>query len=304
VDNEVYVINDVVFYDRKAYDAYQSGKVELSARYDAKFAFVEDADVAGYSSVLLDIPAVNHVALVGHARAGHEARIMDSAAMNLFDIGGLRMKGSFLSFIGLKPKDDAFKFSAVLMDSLGKVKSDPVSVEKEIAGIAGHIARLGDSEAKEVLAGAVADCYKNVEAVLGAKDDVSKKLDKLYAKCQDADTEVVKRILEGTAKAGDAEDEAGKKKEEEEAAARAKKKKEGEGKNSDSVDDIINAAVEKVFAKIDDGINTKIDAAVAKALGLDEKAAAKKPAVEAAKLHDGAVDEDASYLIRGIWGMR
>jgi hypothetical protein len=306
VDDEVYITNDVVFYDRKAYDAYQNGKVELSARYDAKFALVEDADVVGYSSVLLDIPAVNHVALVGCARAGHEARIMDSAAMNILDIGGLKMKGGFLSFLGLKPKDDAFKFSAVLMDSLGKVKSDPASVEKEIAGITGHVAKLGDSEAKEVLAGAVADCYKNVEAVLGAKDDVSKKLDELYGKCQDADTEAVKRILEGTAKVGDAEDEAKKKKEEEEAAAKAKKEKEkeGEGKTNDSVNEVINAAVEKAFAKVNDSIDTKIDAAMKKALGLDEKAGGKKPAVDAAKLSDSTGDENAEFLVRGVFGMR
>jgi hypothetical protein len=229
---------------------------------------------------------------------------MDSAAMNILDIGGLKMKSGFLSFLGLKPKDDTFKFSAVLMDSLGKVKSEPASVEKEIAGITGHVAKLGDSEAKEVLAGAVADCYKNVEAVLGAKDDVSKKLDELYGKCQDADTEAVKRILEGTAKVGDAEDEAKKKKEEEEAAAKAKKEKEGEGKTNDSVDELINAAVEKAFAKVNDSIDTKIDAAMKKVLGLDEKAGERKPAVDAAKLSDSTGDDNAEFLVRGVFGMR
>jgi hypothetical protein len=309
VDDEVYITNDIIFYERKAYDDYKNGKVELSARYDAKYAFVDDDEACGYSSVLLDIPNVNHVALVAKARAGHEAKIIDSLGTgNRY--GGLKMKSGFLSFLGIgKAKDDSFKFSAVLMDSLGKVKADAATVEKEISGIAEHVARLGDSEAKEVLAGAVADCYKNVEAVLAKKDEVGKKLDELYCKCQDADADAVKRILEGAGKVSD--EEAKEKEEVEKAAAREKEKKEKKGdetKTNDAavMDAVVNAAVEKAFAKISDSIDAKIDAAMKSVLGTE--ADGKKPASHApgstAPVNDGLENEDASYLVRGVFGNR
>jgi hypothetical protein len=306
VNDEVYVTNDLIFYDRRAYDEYKNGKVELSARYDAKYALVDDEEACGYSSVLLDIPSVNHVALVGKARAGHEAKIIDSlGAGNSY--GGLKMKSGFLSFLGIgKARDEAFRFSAVLMDSLGKVKADAATVEKEISGIAEHVAKLGDSEAKEVLAGAVADCYKNVEAVLARKDEVGKKLDDLYGKCQDADTDAVKRILEGAGKISD--EEAKKKEEAEKAAAAEKAKKDGETKTNDAaaIDAVVNAAVEKAFAKVSDSIDAKVDAAMKNLLGAgpDGKKPASPAPGSASSVNDGLDNEDASYLVRDVFGNR
>jgi hypothetical protein len=308
VNDEVYVTNDVVFYDREAYDEYKNGKVELSARYDAKFALVKEADQVGYDSVLLDIPSVNHVALVERARAGHDAKIVDSLGSgNRYR--GLKMLGGFLSFMGIgKAKDSGFKFSDVLMDSLGKVKADATVVEKEVSTLAEYVATLGDSEAREVLAGAVADCYKNVEAVLAKKDEVGKRIDELYCKCQDADTEVVKRILEGTGKVGDEE---AKKNEEDEKSVAAKEKmekeKDSETKTNDaaSLDSLVNAAVEKVFAKVSDSIDAKIDAAMKKVLGTGTSGTGSVLSAPAAPVNDGlGVDEDASYLVRGVFGKR
>jgi hypothetical protein len=304
VNDEVFIVNDIIFYDRAAYDEYKNGKVELSARYDAKYAFVDDEEKCGFSSLLLDIPAVNHVALVGRARAGHEAKIMDSlGAGGIY--GGLKMKGGFLSFLGIgKAKDDGFKFSAVLMDSLGKVKADSACVETEISGLAAHVAKLGDSEAKEVLAGAVADCYRNADAVLARKDEVGKKLDELYGKCQDADTEAVKRILEGAAKISDKKDKDDN--DDGEAAgaddggkAAAKKTKTNDAV---SVEALIDASVEKVFAKVNDSIDSKIDEAMKKVLGTGKSTTVSSSALGAATINDGAAAEDASYLVRGVFG--
>jgi hypothetical protein len=297
VNDEVYVTNDVIFYDRKAYDEYKNGKVELSARYDAKYAFVDDEESCGYSSVLLDIPSVNHVALVGKARAGHEAKIIDSLGTGS-RYGGLKMKSGFLSFLGIgKAKDDSFRFSAALMDSLGRVKADAATVEKEISGIAEHVAKLGDSEAKEVLAGAVADCYKNVEAVLAKKDEVGKKLDELYGKCQDADTDAVKRILEEAGKVGD-----------EGVAGKAATKEAGKETsiNDAAIAAAVDAAVEKAFVKVSDGIDVKIDAAMKNVLGTGTNGEKLASPASGANIpvSDGLENEDASYLVRGVFGNR
>jgi hypothetical protein len=301
VNDEVYVTNDVVFYDRKAYEDYRNGKVELSARYDARFGLVDDEEACGYSSVLLDIPSVNHVALVSMARAGHEAKIIDGLGTGS-GYGGfeMKMKSGFLSFLGIgKAKDDSFKFSTVLMDSLGKVKAGEATIEKEIPGVAGHFASLGDSEAKELLTGAVADCYKNVDAVLARKDEVGKRLDELYCKCQDAGNDAVKRILEGSGETGSEE-------------AEKKKKEDGTAKTSDSaaIDELVTAAVEKAMSKINDdisaSINDKVDAAMKNALGTetDKKDPAPSVTGAAASLNDSYTKEDASYLVRGVFGNR
>jgi hypothetical protein len=292
VNDELYITNDVVFYDQKAYEEYKAGKVELSARYDAKYALVNDADALGYSSVLLDIPSVNHIALVGGARAGHEAKIIDSLGTG---DGGFKMKvkGGFLSFLGIgKVKDDSFKFSAVLMDSLGKVKADATSVETEISTLTEHVAKLSDSEARDVLAGAVADCYKNVDAVLVKKDEVGKRIDELYCKCQDAAVEAIARILGTDAPAGGVEPE--------------KDPAGGVTTTNDSVpvDVLIDAAIEKAFTKISDGIDAKIDAVMRARLGVDAagiKPVSPAPAATAA-LNDSLGKEDASFLVRGVFG--
>jgi hypothetical protein len=307
VDDEIWLTNDVIFYDRKAYDDYRNGKVELSASYDAKFAFADEPEKAGYDTVLVDIPAVNHVALVDRARAGHSARILDSAAIidkEIEKIGGTSMKGGFLSFLGIgKTKDGSFKFSAALMDSLVKAKTlDAAGIEKEIDGISVYVAALGSSEAKEVLAGAVADCFKNADAVLAKRDEVSKKIDELYGKCQDADSEAVKRILNSDG-AGDSGKDEGEDKEKEQESDKG-----GKGKNSDaqppSMDEVINSAVEKAFSKISDSIDAKVDAAMKKALGIDNRTGRVGEPGDGRTDDSAGAGEDASFLVRGIFGNR
>jgi hypothetical protein len=306
INDEVWITNDVIFFDRKAYDDYKAGKVELSASYDAKFVVVEDAATVGYDTVMVDIPAVNHVALCYRARAGHNARILDSIDSMY---GGITMKKGFLSSLfGIGKINDAAPFSSVLMDSLGKVKADATCVEQEIARITEYVAKLGDSEAKEVLAGAVADCYKNLEAVLARKDEVGKKLDELYCTCQDADTAAVQRILKGTSTVRDTDDkDKGKASDDPEDKKKeaATDTQDNATKNNDSasMNAVVEAAVEKAFAKVHDSIDAKIDAAMKKALGVADKIDAKKSGTTT-QVQDSVLDEDASFLVRGVFGAR
>lgn len=313
VEDELWITNDVVFYDRKAYDEYKAGKVELSASYDARLEYARDPEREGYDSVLVDIPAVNHVALCDRARAGRGARILDSADVIDKEIGGTEMsvkvKSGLLSAVfGIgKNKDAGFKFSDVLMGSVAKMKTlDAGGVEKEVGEVMAHVVVLGDSEARELLAGTVGDCFKHAEAVLSQKDAVAKKIDELYGRCQAADAETVKRILDADAAKDDDKD-----KRKDGDGDDKDKKKDGDGKNNDAqpkdVDAVVDAAFAKAVAKLSDSIEDKIGVAVAKALGLDEKAG--KPGA-AAKPGDGRQDdstgsgEDASYLMRGIFGAR
>ena len=197
-DGDVWLVGDVVFYDRKAYDDYKSGKVELSASYDVKLGVADDPDKIGYDAILLDIPAVNHEALCDAARAGHNARVLDS--LNITGGNGMAVKviSGFLGLFGIgKAKDASFKFSKVLMDSIEKMKTlKPDEVDKEVACVMSHVTSLGDSEERALLVGAVSDCYKHSTEVLAKKDEISVKIDELYGKCQDADAAAAAKILD------------------------------------------------------------------------------------------------------------
>jgi hypothetical protein len=69
---------------------------------------------------------------------------------------------------------------------------------------------------------------------------------------------------------------------------------------------VVNSAVEKIFAKVNDSIDAKIDTAMKNILGAGT--VGSKPASPASGMtvpvNDGFENEDASYLVRGVFGNR
>jgi hypothetical protein len=315
-DGNVYVVNDVIFYDEEAYNAYKNGRQELSAGYDVASVVVDNPDAAGYDLRVVDMPAINHVALCPQARAGHNARILDTGSIITQSLGGIKMgKGSILSFLGIgKSKDSAFVLSKVVLDSVAKVGTlVPADLEKEITSIvADHIAPLGDSETKDMLVGAVSDSFKHPVEVLAQKERVAKVIDKLYAQCRDADEQAAKAILDTVADAGT--DEEKKKKEAEEAA---KKKAEEDQKNKGSsvvpakdtaalIEEAVAKGITAGLAGVTDSIKTLVDTSVKDALGITQPG---KPAVGAAADSAGSAaaipsEFDPSFLMGGTFGVR
>jgi hypothetical protein len=262
------------------------------------------------------IESVNSVAIVPRGRGGESVRVLDSASVeNTFMRRG-RMKSGFLSLFGIgKAKDTGFKFSDVLFGGIAKVKAldaaDSAGIEKAVGEVMSHVVSLGDSEAKEVLTGAVSDCLRNAEAVLAKRDDVAKKIDELYGKCRDADVEAVKRILDADTKKDGGEDkekdkEKEEEEEEEEKEVGSKKRKEGSGKDAmpENLDIIIAAAIDKAFGKFDESVEAKIDAAMKKALGAGVTSVPVTDSRTVA-VGDSAIDgEDTSYMVRGLFANR
>jgi hypothetical protein len=302
----------IAFYTQDVADYFERGNKETSAQYGLKLQESKDPVRDGYDFVMTEITSVNGLAITARGRGGSSVRVLDSIARNRA-AGGYTMKKGFLAFLGVgKSKDAGFKFSEVLLGSMAKVKAldaaDTAGIDREVTDVMAYVAALGESEAREVLAGAVADCYKNIEAVLARKDEVSVKLDELYGKCQDADTEAVRRILGAGKDSKAGEDGDAKEKEEDgkAAAAKEKDKKDGAGKDArlPDFDTLIGAAVDKAFARVNDSIDAKIDAVMKKALG---GTAGVKPAVDSRPANaadSGAGNEDASYLVRGVFGNR
>lgn len=305
-DGNIGLKGEIAFYTRDIADYFERGNKETSAQYGLKLCPSADSARDGYDFVMTDITYVNSLAITAHGRGGRGVRVMDSVgAENV--TGGLRMKKGFLSFLGIgKTKDAGFKFSETLLGSMAKVKalgaSDTAGVEKEVAGVMDYVTALGESEEREVLAGAVADCYKNIEAVLSKKDEVSVKLDELYAKCCDADTEAVRRIFEAKeTKDGDGEkDDKDKDKDKDKDD---KDKDKGKDSAPPNIDDVVSKAMDKAFVRIDESIGAKIDAAMKKALNADGASGGSGQTRDTSAAAD-SIGEDVSFMVRGVFGNR
>jgi len=302
-DDEIWLTGDVVFYDRKAYEDYENGKVEISAGYDVEVAAVDNPDKVGYDAVLVDIPAVNHAALCNMARAGHNARVLDS--LNFTGGNGMaKARNGLLGLLGIgKANDKGFKFSKVLMDSVEKIKTiKPEELQKEVDGVMSHVTSLGDSDERALLIGAVSDCYKNPADVLAKKDEVSAKIDALYAKCQDADIAFAAKILDGKKDDGNKDGEGdGKDKD-----GKEPEKKDGAAAKDQQVDiaKVIENAITKSVSSLYDSIDKRIDTAVQKALGIEEDTEGKGKNDQRSVTDSAAAAEDASYLVRGMFGSK
>jgi hypothetical protein len=309
-DGHIALKGRIAFYTRDAADYFESGNRETSAQYDMRLAESRDPEGDGYDYMMTDIESVNGVAITARGRGGKNVRVLDSVAAAAIDkaIGGNEM-GGFLSFLGIgKAKDTGFKFSDVLFGGIAKVKAfdgaDAACIEGAVGEIMSHVSPLGGSEAKDILAGAVSDCLKNADAVLSRKDDVAKKIDELYAKCRDADAEAVKRVLD----AGEEPDkDKGKDPDKDKDKDPDKDKDKDKDKGAAAKDSgaVIAAAVDKAFDKFSEGLDAKIDAAMKRVLG--EGVGPKPPAPAGAVV--GAADgldnnDDASYLVRGVFGSR
>jgi hypothetical protein len=299
-DGEIFVTNDVVFYDRKAYEDYQAGKRQLSAGYDLTCEAVKDAEKAGYDLVLTGIPAVNHVALCDCARAGPNARVLDSVDNSVDKIlGGYDMgKVSILSRLGIgKAKDAAFSFSKVLFESVAKMGTlDEAALKGEIDSVMAHVTPLGDGQMKEALVSAVADSFKHPVEVLAKKEAVAQTVDGLYRKCLEEDEKTAAAIQDAL-KEGEKDDEKKDEKEDEK-----KDEKKADAKDVAAViDEAVKAAVSNITDSLKKDISTMVDDIVKDALGTKGVVA---PPSGGSAVEDSMEDFDVSDLARTAWGRR
>ena len=300
-DGNVYVENDLVFDDRKAFADYKDGKRELSIGLQAVWVVSDSPD---YDFEVPDFTNVNHVALVSRGRAGHEAKVMDTMAavsrsidINFRDNGTGGFGMNFLKMFGIGKNKDAATFclSKAVLDCASELAKDGVTKEQAdeaVAAVMGHVVRLGDSEDRKVLTGMVRDALVGAkelnEADAEAKKKVADALDALYKKCQDADDEKARAAVEDALKGKDDEgkkdDKNGEGKKDDDAS---KKDDKAEGENKDGCGgqkdtaEVIEAAIVKALdaQKIDE----KIEAAVNKALGIGgQKPEAKGQQTDAA----------------------
>lgn len=306
-DGNVYVCNDLVFDEQSAYDEYKEGKVELSIGLEAVWVL---SDNANYDFEVIDFTHVNHLALVPRGRAGGLAKILDSNAVVDRLNGGKQMKG-FLKLFGIgKQKDSELSLSEALFTGVGQIKDG--MKEEEVTAVVNtvmnHVAPLGESDAKKVLVGIISDSFADPAAVLGADEATKQKLAEsvngLFAKCKAEDEAKAEAVIADAC--GKKTDEAEQKDEKDPEDKKDEGKKDDcpckdaeKAPQTDAASIDIEAAIAKALDAKFEGLDEKINAAVNKALGIDES---KKPAVSGQK--DAApenADYDTSDLIQNAW---
>jgi hypothetical protein len=307
-NGEVGLKGKIAFFTRDAFDFYGEGNRETSAGFQKVVREVSNSDELGYDFVLKEITKVNHIAIVPQGRGGVGVRVMDAAASIDKGIGGNTMggkiRGGILERLGIvKAKDENFKFSTVLLESVAKVHSlDAAALEKEVATVMGHVNVFGDNESKEVLVGMVTDCYKHPVEVIAAKDKVAVKVDELYVACRDADSAVVKRILD-SASVGDKKDGEDDKEDDKGESAKADAKDAAPKDLSAVIDEAVQKAVQNAVVAVTDSFEAKIEANVKKALGLEGEKGKPATGQVLTDATDSAAVEDASFLVRGCFGV-
>ena len=297
-DGNVYVENDLIFDDRKAFEDYKNGKRQLSIGLQAVWAVSDSPD---YDFEVTDFTNVNHVALVNRGRAGAQAKVMDTmAAVSRSIDNNFRENGTggfgmnFLKMFGIGKNKDAATFclSKAVMDCAAKLAVKGITEDEanaEVKAVMENVVRLGDSEDRKVLTGMVRDALVGAEELNGADEEAKKKvcdaLDALYKKCQDADDEKAKAAVEDALKGKEdsKKDDKGdedKAKKDDEGKKEEGKAEDGCGSQKDTAEVVAEAVAKALDAqKLDD----KIEAAVAKALGIGkEKPEAKGQQTDAA----------------------
>ena len=131
-DGNVGLKGRIAFYKKDAADYFEGGNRETSAQYQMRLAPSGDPARDGHDFVMTEIVSVNSLAITARGRGGGGVRVLDSTVVTNKVDGGIRMKGGFLSFLGIgKTKDADFKFSGVLMGSVAKIKTlDEAGIEK------------------------------------------------------------------------------------------------------------------------------------------------------------------------------
>jgi hypothetical protein len=220
--------------------------------------------------------------------------------------GGFGM--NFLKMFGIgKTKDAAtFCLSKAVMDCAAKLAVKGITEDEanaEVKAVMENVVRLGDSEDRKVLTGMVRDALVGAEELNGADEEAKKKvcdaLDALYKKCQDADDEKAKAAVEDALKGKKPEekkDDEGKKPEEkkgDEGKKEEGKAEDGCGSQKDTAEVVAEAVAKALDAqKLDD----KIEAAVAKALGIGKE----KPEAKGQQT-DSVPGFDAADLAMNAW---
>lgn len=172
-----------------------------------------------------------------------------------------------------------------------------------------HITVLSESKDRELLIGAVQDSFSHPVEVLAKEKEVSELIDKIYSRCVDADEKALKETMDSLET-------------DEEKKAKEKETKSKDGGDGDDDDEdetktkdtgaIVEAAIAKSLAgvqaelkRVTDSIPAQVEAAVAKALGVEGGKGKEKGGSDNRTVDSGGIDTDnveASFLLNDVFG--
>lgn len=172
-----FIVCDMLIKDEDTIKALESGKIQLSVGYrntiEPKSGITEDGE--SYDAVVTSIDAVNHVALVSRARAGIEAKLLDSEVkMKTLKVGDkeVELNDEIASVISdhidtLEAEKNELQSEIELSDKLQGELEEQISVlEKELSDARDAI--LSDEDIQEILK--VAESTKETARVIAGED--------------------------------------------------------------------------------------------------------------------------------------
>ena len=183
-DND-FVQCELIIKDKKAVDAVNSGKVELSAGYTAMYEQKDGIAPCGtsYEFVQRDIK-INHVALVDRARAGANARIFDNNRGN---------RNMIIVNLDSGPVEVADQATATLINNdranLKKRATDAEAEKEKAEAKADGNEEALEEEKKKSSDSAIA---KRVDALMSTRDGAKKIAGEKFA-CDSTDTLTIQR---------------------------------------------------------------------------------------------------------------
>ena len=189
-NDEIALKGEIAFYTKDAVSYYDMGAKETSAQYISKVSPVFCDD---YDYILEEIQEVQGLALTRQGRGGSSVAVLDSlisagkAAEEKTQGDKVMNRNSILSFLGIgkAPQDE---LSSLVMDSLkdfGGLSELEKKARKNKVDLL--LSSITDSPEKETLVGTVSDCFAYPKEVLEKKEEVSKGLNSLYARCISSD---------------------------------------------------------------------------------------------------------------------
>ena len=183
--------------DKRAIDAINSGKAQLSAGYTAE---MRPSDNPEYDFIM-GPPKYNHLAIVDKARAGSEARIGDNATTWGAAPITVTEKETEMDLIKVMVGDKAVQVAAADADHIAKVGKDhKAEIEKLQEDIGALKAGLADAEAKALTDEAIDALVKDRADALARRDAVRAKFgDEAVEGASDAEIKGIYSVMDKAA---------------------------------------------------------------------------------------------------------
>ena len=268
-NGEIGIQSKLFFTTDDSYSYYLEGNREVSLGYQSENKWVENEE---YDIIMTHIMDVNHLAITCAGRGGNRVSVIDSL------IGGLKMfnTGLFHWFkVKSANKDSKKPFSSTVFDSIEGLKGkDEAAVKDALEKVLDSVSTLKDSKEKELLLGSIKDCFAAPDVAIQYKKDTSAFLDATFEKAEKLTLDAFQEEPKAKDTGVGANEKGEPKVKDEEPKQDDEEPKQddedGKGKGTTNISDSIEKLLNKALDKQKKDLEKMIDTRIKDSLGLTE----------------------------------